>query len=81
MEDRTDTARTHDDSDIIDAAEDAPSGVGRAGGNLQRDVGTRDDLGSVDDPEGGTRVTKEDDIAHAERKPVSGTPDAGGDRA
>ena len=31
-----------DDSEIIDAAEDAPSQGGRSGGNLARDIGTRD---------------------------------------
>lgn len=74
MEDtRTETAREHDDSEIIDRAGDAPSKVGRAGGNLQRDIGTEDALDRVDDPESTTRVTKADDIAHGQREPVKRT--------
>lgn len=55
---RTTSARDHDDSAIIDAAEAAPSTVGRAGG-IATDVGTRDELArAVDDPESHERVTK-----------------------
>ncbi len=41
---RTDSARDHDDSALIDAAEDAPSTVSASGGNLQRDIGSRDEV-------------------------------------
>jgi hypothetical protein len=59
---RAETAREHDDSDIIDSAEPAPGQGGREGGNLQRDVGTQDAKHRVDDPENSERVTKQDDI-------------------
>lgn len=59
---RTDSARTHDDHQMIDATQEAPDKVGRAGGNLARDIGTQDELGRVDDPESSTRATKQDDI-------------------
>lgn len=63
--DRTETAREHDDSALIDAANEAPSKIGREGGNLQRDIGTQDELARVDKPETHTRVTKADEIANA----------------
>ena len=62
---RTETARDHDDSDIIDAAVEQGEGgvVGRAGGALGRDVGTQDEMKrAVEDPDGHTRATKQDDI-------------------
>jgi hypothetical protein len=43
-QDRAETAKRHDDSDIIDAMEDAPSHSGSAGHNISRDIGTRDEL-------------------------------------
>jgi hypothetical protein len=43
-EERAETARRHDDSDIIDAMEDAPSQGGAYGHNISRDIGTRDEL-------------------------------------
>ncbi|WP_431470396.1 hypothetical protein [Sphingosinithalassobacter sp. LHW66-3] len=63
------TARDNDDSDIIDNAGGAPDKTGREGGNLQRDVGTRDELARVDKPETHTRVTKADDIENDARYP------------
>ena len=67
---RTQTARENDDSDIIDAATDAPDKIGRAGGGLGRDVGTQDELKrAVDDPDGHTRATKQDDIDNNVRTP------------
>ena len=48
-----------------DAAQ--PGQQGRAGGNLERDVGTRDEADrAVDDPEGRTRVTGQDKRNHGE---------------
>lgn len=38
---RSEASKANDDSELIDAAEDAPTGAGASGGNLQRDVGTR----------------------------------------
>lgn len=58
---RTDSARRHDDSDIIDNAETAPSHAGRSGGNLQRDIASQaeEEHGMVGEP-GITRVRGED---------------------
>jgi hypothetical protein len=67
--DRTETARDHDDSAIIDRATEAPDTTGRAGGNLQRDVGTQSELDRVDDPDSRERVTKQDDIANGDAYP------------
>lgn len=69
---RTETAREHDDSDIIDraSAEPTPDQQGRAGGNLQTDVATQASLERVRDPEAHEGVDKSDDIAHGQRRPA-----------
>ncbi|WNO52883.1 hypothetical protein [Stakelama saccharophila] len=59
---RTETARDHDDKDIIDNADEAPDKVGRAGGGLSRDVGTQDEAERVEKPDTHNRATKQDDI-------------------
>lgn len=41
---RTEIARDHDDSDLIESSEAAPGFGGRAGQGPARDVGTRDEL-------------------------------------
>jgi len=64
---RTDTAREHDDSDIIDRVEPAPSQGGSSGGNLQEDVATQAELERVRDPEAREGVDKQDDIDHQQR--------------
>jgi hypothetical protein len=64
---RTESARDHDDSDIIDNAERAPSQGGRSGGNLQSDVATDASLERVRDPQAMEGVDKQDDIDHAQR--------------
>jgi len=70
---RTDTARDHDDSALIDRATRAPSQAGSSGGNLQRDVATEDELDRVADPENSERVTKDRAIdnndAYRSRRP------------
>lgn len=38
---RTDSARAHDDSDLINSMEEAPSQGGVSGGNLQRDIASQ----------------------------------------
>lgn len=48
---RTESAREHDDSDIIDNAEPGPSFAGSSGGNMQRDVAAEAELERVRDPE------------------------------
>lgn len=58
---RTDTAQDHDDSELIESMEKAPAQGGRSGGNLQRDIGTRDEEDTaVGDGEGVTRVRASD---------------------
>ena len=59
--DRADTARQTDDSEIIDKMEDAPAFGSSSGGNLQRDIGTRDEVkDQVGDGDGVTRVRDSD---------------------
>jgi hypothetical protein len=41
---RADDARRHDDSDIIDRMEGAPGHGDASGGNISRDVGSRDEM-------------------------------------
>lgn len=67
---RTETARENDDSELIENIENTPDEQGRSGGNLQRDIGTQSALERVQDPEAHEGVTKEDDIAHGQRRPV-----------
>ena len=73
---RTETARRNDDSDMIDNIVDAPSKVGRSGGNLQTDVATQASLERVSDPDAMEGVTAEDDRAHGQDYP----PQQGGAR-
>lgn len=62
---RADTARTHDDHELIDNVVPAPSEQSRSGGNLQRDIGTEASLERVSDPEARKGVDKQDKIDHA----------------
>ena len=58
---RAEAARRHDDSDIIDRMEDAPSQSGVSGGNLQRDIASQaEEEHLVDGKPGVTRVRGED---------------------
>ena len=41
---RAETAREHDDSDLIESMEDAPSHGNRLGHGIGHDIGTRDEL-------------------------------------
>lgn len=68
---RTETAREHDDSDMIDEIEPTPDEQGRSGGNLQTDIATQASLERVRDPEAREGVDKSDDIAHGQRQPVN----------
>ena len=50
-----------DDSDIVDAMEGAPAFGGSSGGNLQRDIGSRDEVAEqVETGDGVTRVRDSD---------------------
>ena len=59
--DRAETARNTDDSDIAERMEDAPAFGGSSGGNLQRDIGARDESKEEAGDGGGvTRVRDSD---------------------
>lgn len=76
---RSDTARAHDDSDLIDRIASAPTEQGRSGGNLARDVATQAEEERVADPEAREGVSKADEVAHGTRVPANKPrgPDAG----
>ncbi len=65
-DDRAETARRADDSDLIEDMEGAPAQGGRAGANLQRDVGTRDELEQRVGEGGVTRVRDSDKSEEAD---------------
>ncbi|KQN93543.1 hypothetical protein ASE95_00905 [Sphingomonas sp. Leaf231] len=57
---RVQSARDHDDKDIIEGMIPAGGAVPSTGGGaLARDLGSQDDLHQVDDPDGHERVTKQ----------------------
>ena len=64
--DRTQDARDHDDSDLIDGMiDEGGANASSAGGRLQTDVGSRDDLEhAIFEPGGTSRPEKADDIAN-----------------
>lgn len=57
---RAETAKRHDDSDLIEGMEGAPSQGGSQGGNLSRDIGTRDELAQAAGDGSVTRVRDSD---------------------
>ena len=60
-QDRAETARRTDDKDITETMEEAPSFGSAAGGNLQRDIASRDELKEeVGEGDGVTRVRDSD---------------------
>lgn len=59
-QERAETAKRHDDSDIIDPMGDAPAEGSTSGGNLARDVGSRDELKQAVGEGGVTRVHDSD---------------------
>jgi len=70
---RTESAREHDDSELIDnmtGKEPTPSFEGRSGGKLQEDVATEAELERVRDPEAREGVDKKDDIDHGQASPA-----------
>jgi len=61
--DRTADARAHDDHELIEDAERAPSAQGSSGGTVAVDVGTRDEQKTATGGEGGvTNVRKGDKV-------------------
>jgi hypothetical protein len=61
---RTEAARAHDDSELIENAEPGPDQAATSGGDLARDVTSQAEEARIGDPSKITRVTKEDDIEH-----------------
>ncbi|MBB3692363.1 hypothetical protein [Sphingomonas sp. BK580] len=60
---RTESARDHDDKDVIEGMIPGGEAVPSSGGGaLAREVGSATDLGQVDDPDGSVRPIKQDDI-------------------
>jgi hypothetical protein len=58
---RAETARRNDDRDVVETMQGGPAFGGSKGGNLQRDIGARDELKEeVGDGEGVTRVRDSD---------------------
>jgi hypothetical protein len=68
---RTESAREHDDHELIDEAEQdsTPPFQGRSGGNLQEDIATQAELERVRDPEALEGAEKKDDIEHGQASP------------
>jgi hypothetical protein len=64
---RTDIAREHDDSDLIDRSETAPSHGGSSGGNLQEDIASQAELERVRDPEAREGASKQHKIDHQQQ--------------
>ena len=64
---RADTARDNDDSDIIDRMEDAPSQGSASGHNISRDIGTRDEVKQEVGDGTVTRVRDSDKPEEADR--------------
>jgi len=72
--DRADTARRTDDSEVIDRMEGGPGFGGSSGGNLQRDIGGRDEMHrEVGDGDGITRVRDGDKPEEADLPQFSRT--------
>lgn len=65
---RSETARRNDDSELIDDQLPTPAHQGRAGGNLQTDVGTQAAEERVRDPEAREGVTKEDEVEDSDAR-------------
>ncbi len=59
-QERAETAKRHDDSDLIEGMEEAPSFSGSSGHNISRDIGTRDELAQEVGDGGVTRVRDSD---------------------
>jgi hypothetical protein len=58
--DRAETAKRHDDSELIDSMEEAPSQGGRFGHEINRNIGMRDELEQAVGDGGVTRVRGSD---------------------
>ncbi len=74
-EKRAETAKRHDDSDLIEnaASEQTPDAQGSAGGDMARSVATRAEAKRVDDPDSSTGVDKGDERADVKPNETSAT--------
>jgi hypothetical protein len=63
---RAESARDHDDSELIDAMDEAPTQGGRSGGRMARDVGTQDEIEHDVEGQSVTRIRAEDKKEGAE---------------
>jgi hypothetical protein len=72
---RAESAREHDDSELIEDNLETPSQGGRSGGGLATDIGTQAAEERVSDPDAREGVDKADDIAHGEAYASDRTPD------
>jgi hypothetical protein len=68
---RSETAREHDDSELIENSEPGPDHGGSSGGNLQRDVAADAALERLRDPEAQKGVDKQDKIDHQQESPTN----------
>ena len=69
---------TSETSEFVDDSVDTPSQAGRAQGELERKVGTRDEERQADGDAGTTRVTKRDEKGEGNLGGLHGTGDEGG---
>lgn len=72
-EQRAETARRNDDSDILEDTEALGGQQGRSGGNLQRDVATQAERKRIEDPDAHENKTKSDGINHGQFAPEPGS--------
>jgi hypothetical protein len=75
---RTQSAREHDDHELIDSAaaeEPTPKFEGRSGGNLQEDIATEAELERIRDPEAREGIDKQDKIDHRQESFTRHPPD------
>lgn len=61
---RTETARDTDDRELIENMEPGVAQSDASGGNLARDIASKDERDRVDEPDAATRVQKSDAIEH-----------------
>jgi hypothetical protein len=72
---RTESARAHDDHELIEGMERAPGFQGGAGGTLARDIATQAEQEAIADPDGHHRVTKVNAMKNGQAAPNSRVPD------
>jgi hypothetical protein len=73
---RTTAARDHDDHELIDAAvaDQTPSQSNASGHGIATDVASQAELDEVADPDGRTRVRKDDAIDNDQARRSGNTP-------